>query len=134
MRILLVGMICILVSGNFWVYSEKMSKAWDSVLCHLPYYSLRQEMIDYLENEHIDIDSVSATFPMNGSFANTDVTDDDRCFSSAELENSRYVLYSNLFNWDDEHIETIYSQWKLQKELKSGLIFLRLYIPREKGE
>lgn len=71
---------------------------------------------------------------MDALFANMDITDDNRHFSSAELENSRYVLYSNLFNWDDEHIETIYSQWKLQKELKSGLIFLRLYIPREKGE
>ncbi|GKG75828.1 hypothetical protein CE91St1_49710 [Parabacteroides goldsteinii] len=127
-------MICILVSGNFWVYSEKMSKAWDSVLCHLPYYSLRQEMIDYLENEHIEINSVTAAFPMDALFANMDITDDNRRFSSAELENSRYVLYSNLFNWDDEHIETIYSQWKLQKELKSGLIFLRLYVPKEKGE
>ena len=111
-----------------------MSKAWDSVLCHLPYYSLRQEMIDYLENEHIDIDSVSATFPMNGSFANTDVTDDDRCFSSAELENSRYALYSNLFNWDDEHIETIYSQWKLQKELKKWIDFFCVCTSLERRE
>lgn len=133
-RILFVGMICVLFSGNFWVYSEKKSKAWDSVLCHLTYYSLRQDMIDYLENEHIDISSVTASFPMTALFANTDITDDNRQFSSAEIENSRYVLYSNLFNWDDERIDIIHTQWKIQKELKSGLIFLRLYVPKEKGE
>ncbi|WFE83113.1 hypothetical protein [Parabacteroides chongii] len=128
-RIVLVGMLLVLVSGNFWVYFEKMSKAWDSVLCHLPCYSLRQEMITYLEDQHIDVNDVSASFPLNAPFADLDINEDKRQFTPVDWDKSRYIIYSNLYNWDDESINAIHSKWKLQKELKSGLIFLRLYVP-----
>ncbi len=128
-RIVFVGMLLVLVSGNFWVYSEKMSKAWDSVLCHLPYYSLRQEMITYLEDQHIDVNDVSASFPLSAPFADLDINEDKRQFTTVDWDKNRYIIYSNLYNWDDESIHTIHSKWKLQKELKSGLIFLRLYVP-----
>lgn len=128
-RIVFVGMLLVLASGNFWVYSERMSKAWDSVLCHLPCYSLRQEMITYLEDQHIDVNDVSASFPLNAPFADLDINDDKRQFTPVDWDKSRYIIYSNLYNWDDESINTIHSKWKLQKELKSGLIFLRLYVP-----
>lgn len=128
-RIVFVGMLLILVSGNFWVYSEKMSKAWDSVLCHLPCYSLRQEMITYLEDRHINVNDVSASFPLNAPFVDLDINEDKRQFAPVDWDKSRYIIYSNLYNWDDESINTIHTQWKLQKELKSGLIFLRLYVP-----
>ena len=128
-RIVFVGMLLVLVSGNFWVYSEKMSKAWDSVLCHLPCYSLRQEMITYLEDQHIDVNDVSASFPLNAPFADLDINEDKRQFTPVDWDKSRYIIYSNLYNWDDESINAIHSKWKLQKELKSGLIFLRLYVP-----
>ena len=111
-RIVFVGMLLVLVSGNFWVYSEKMSKAWDSVLCHLPCYSLRQEMITYLEDQHIDVNDVSASFPLNAPFADLDINEDKRQFTPVDWDKSRYIIYSNLY-----------------KELKSGLIFLRLYVP-----
>ena len=128
-RIVFVGMLLVLVSGNFWVYSEKMSKAWDSVLCHLSCYSLRQEMITYLEDQHIDVNDVSASFPLNAPFADLDINEDKRQFTPVDWDKSRYIIYSNLYNWDDESINAIHSKWKLQKELKSGLIFLRLYVP-----
>ena len=128
-RIVFVGMLLVLVSGNFWVYSEKMSKAWDSVLCHLPYYSLRQEMITYLEDQHIDVNDVSASFPLSAPFADLDINEDKRQFTTVDWDKNRYIIYTNLYNWDDESIHTIHSKWKLQKELKSGLIFLRLYVP-----
>lgn len=128
-RIVFVGMLLVLVSGNFWVYSERMSKAWDSVLCHLPCYSLRQEMITYLEDQHIDVNDVSASFPLNAPFADLDINEDKRQFTPVDWDKSRYIIYSNLYNWDDESINAIHSKWKLQKELKSGLIFLRLYVP-----
>lgn len=128
-RIVFVGMLLVLASGNFWVYSERMSKAWDSVLCHLPCYSLRQEMITYLEDQHIDVNDVSASFPLNAPFADLDINEDKRQFTPVDWDKSRYIIYSNLYNWDDESINAIHSKWKLQKELKSGLIFLRLYVP-----
>lgn len=131
-QVIFIGMILILFSGNFWIYSEKKSKSWDSVLCHLPYYTLREEMITYLENQNININDVSASFPMNATFSDTEINDDNRQFSTVNWEESQYILYSNLYNWKDEYINTIHTEWIPQKELKSGLIFLRLYVPSKK--
>lgn len=129
-RIAFVCMILVLISGNFWVYSEKISKAWDSVLCHLPYYSLRQEMITYIEGQGIEINEVSASFPLDIPFSYTEANNDNRRFSSADLDKSRYLLYTNIYNWDDKYIDAIHTDWKLQKEFKRGLIFIRLYVSK----
>ena len=90
------------------------------------------EMITYLENQNININDVSASFPMNATFSDTEINDDKRQFSTVNWDNSPYILYSNLYNWKDEYINTLHTQWKIQKELKSGLIFLRLYVPSKK--
>ena len=128
-RVIFIGMILVLVSGNFWVYSEKMSKAWDSVLCHLSYYPLRQEMIAYLDEQGISVNDVSASFPLDSSFSDTEANEDNRRFSSVDFDKSQYIIYSNIYNWDDEHIDALCMDWKLQKEFKYGLIYIRLYVP-----
>ncbi|PCH92475.1 MAG: hypothetical protein COB85_08100, partial [Bacteroidetes bacterium] len=38
-----------LFTGNLWIYPERISQNWDSTLAHLPYYSLRQKMINYID-------------------------------------------------------------------------------------
>lgn len=128
-RVIFIGMILVLVSGNFWVYSEKMSKAWDSVLCHLSYYPLRQEMITYLDEQGISVNDVSASFPLDSSFSDTEANEDNRRFSSVDFDKSQYIIYSNIYNWDDEYIDALCMDWKLQKEFKYGLIYIRLYVP-----
>lgn len=128
-RVIFIGMILVLVSGNFWVYSEKMSKAWDSVLCHFSYYPLRQEMITYLDEQGISVNDVSASFPLDSSFSDTEANEDNRRFSSVDFDKSQYIIYSNIYNWDDEYINALCMDWKLQKEFKYGLIYIRLYVP-----
>lgn len=129
-RVIFISMILVLVSGNFWVYSERMSKAWDSVLCHLPYYSLRQEMIAYIEEQGIDVNEVSASFPLDSFFSDTEANTDNRSFSPLNLDKSQYIIYTNIYNWNDESIKTLHADWKLQKEFKRGLIFFQLYVPK----
>ena len=128
-RVIFIGMILVLVSGNFWVYSEKRSKAWDSVLCHFSYYPLRQEMITYLDEQGISVNDVSASFPLDSSFSDTEANEDNRRFSSVDFDKSQYIIYSNIYNWDDEYIDALCMDWKLQKEFKYGLIYIRLYVP-----
>ncbi|NPA44250.1 MAG: hypothetical protein GXO49_01825, partial [Chlorobi bacterium] len=36
-----------LLSGNFWVYPEKIAQGWDSSLAYLNYFKLRNKTIDY---------------------------------------------------------------------------------------
>ena len=91
-RVIFIGMILVLVSGNFWVYSEKMSKAWDSVLCHFSYYPLRQEMITYLDEQGISVNDVSASFPLDSSFSDTEANEDNRRFSSVDFDKSQYII------------------------------------------
>ena len=55
--------IIILLTGNLWIYPPQISQGWDATLAHLPYYKLRTETLEYLKNEHIDIEKVSSFFP-----------------------------------------------------------------------
>lgn len=125
-----VAMILVLLSGHAWIYPEKIAKAWDSVLSHVPYYTLRGEMIRYLEEEQIAPADVAASFPLNAVFGQTDVTDDRRRFSPLDWEGSRYILYSNVYNWDDDNLRRLHSgRWKLKKEFRKGFVCLQLYVP-----
>lgn len=127
-RVFFICMILVLASGHAWVYPEKIAKAWDSVLSHVPYYALRNQMIRYLETERIAPAEVAASFPLNAAFGDTQVTDDARSFAALDWEHSRYILYSNVYNWDDESLAKIHSaNWVLLKEFKSGFVCMRLY-------
>ena len=60
----LIWIVCIsLWSGHFWIYPDHVSQGWDSSLAHVPYYSLRSNMIDYLEKHSISISDVGCQFP-----------------------------------------------------------------------
>lgn len=127
-----IAMMVVLLSGHAWIYPEKIAKAWDSVLSHVPYYTLRQEMIRYLEEERIAPEEVAASFPLNAVFGETDVTGDRRRFSALDWERSRYILYSNVYNWDDEHLGRLHGgRWKLKKEFRRGFVCLQLYVPAD---
>ena len=127
-RLACIAMMLVLLSGHAWIYPEKIAKAWDSVLAHVPYYTLRQDMIRYLEAEQIPPAAVGASFPLNAAFGDTDVTDDPRRFSPVDWEHSRYILYSNVYNWDDESLRLLHSgRWKLKKEFRKGFVRMQLY-------
>lgn len=63
------------------------------------------------------------------SFSDTEANEDNRRFSSVDFDKSQYIIYSNIYNWDDEYIDALCMDWKLQKEFKYGLIYIRLYVP-----
>lgn len=130
-RLSCIVLILVLLSGHAWVYPEKIAKAWDSVLSHMPYYSLRQEMIRHLDEEGIPVGEVSASFPLNARFDDTEINGDFRRFSPVDWEHSRYILYSNVYNWDDESLRKIRTggNWKLVKEFRRGFVCMQLYVP-----
>src|SRR4030042_584520 len=51
-RIISIAAIAFSITGNLWTYPDNISKAWDATLGHLPYYELRAECLDYLENNY----------------------------------------------------------------------------------
>lgn len=133
-RLSYIVLILVLLSGHAWVYPEKIAKAWDSVLSHMPYYSLREQMIRYLDEERIPVGEVAASFPLNARFDDTEINGDLRRFSPVDWQHSRYILYSNVYNWDDESLRQIRTggDWKLVKEFRRGFVCMQLYVPADR--
>lgn len=130
-RFILYGFtLASLVIGHFTVtlYPDWLSKGWDGTLAHLPYYKLRSEMIAYLDEQEIKVDAVGSAYPNLRSFELTDLQHSPVKFVPKDLQQQTYVLYSNVFNdFTDEEILELEQHWHVQKELKEGAVYFRLY-------
>jgi hypothetical protein len=128
--------VCML-SGNFWVYPDRISKGWDAMLSYLPYQHLRREMNQYIDRQHINYPEVGTGFPNNIPLKFIDLIADTRSFGSKEdkMENFRYVYYSNVFNgFSDAELIALQSEWKVIKALRRGQVKVILYEnPDKKG-
>ena len=96
----------ILISGNFWKYPPKIAQGWDSTLAHLPYYNLRHEAIEYLDQHNINFKEVGSFFPNVASFDKLDLNNDNRNFNNFDKKMT-YVFYSNVYNIEDNVYEEI---------------------------
>jgi len=123
------GLILIVtLSGHFWVYPEKIAMGWDATLAHYPYYKLRNQALYYFKENNIAVSEVGVG--RMSAYCNylLDLTSDTACFSEADLNKKKYILYSNIYNdYSDTLIDSLKTQWTLQKEFKSPTVFLRLY-------
>jgi uncharacterized membrane protein YuzA (DUF378 family) len=126
-KITSVFLIICLWTGNLWHYPENISTSWDTTLAHIPYYNLRKQMLQYVDENNINYKDVAAFFPATRENRNIDLSDDNRCFAPLDLKNNKYVFYSNIGNFDDKTIETL-KQWPLEKEFRKGFVFIKLYI------
>jgi hypothetical protein len=119
-----------LLSGNFWVYPDRIAKGWDAMLSYLPYQHLRKEMIRNIENDKIDFSEAGTGFPNNIPLKYIDLTNDTRSFRSVEnnIDQFRYIFWSNVFNdFSDAELSELKSEWKLVKTLKMGQVKVILY-------
>jgi hypothetical protein len=116
-----------LLTGNLWVYPKKISQGWDATLAHIPYYSLRLEAIDYLNNNKIEVTDVASFFPNLTSLDNVDLQKDKRSFSEFNSENE-YVLYSNVYNLTDNELNTLDNKYSILKEFNKFNIQITIYI------
>lgn len=105
--------------GNLWVYPKKISQGWDSTLGHLPYYELRNDLIDYIEKEQIPFKKIGSAFPNLLSLKYIDLENEEKHFVEKDLEKQEYIFYSNIFNdFTDEEIDELERNWKVVKEFK----------------
>lgn len=117
-----------LLSGNLWIYAPKIAQGWDSSLAHLPYYSLRDKMLTYLNHQNINIGEVACTFPNNTEQKFLELNDNLQKHCELDLDSNRYVLYSNIYNdFSDKQIDRLKTDFNLIKEFRKGGIFIRLY-------
>ncbi|MFK8006378.1 MAG: hypothetical protein AB8H03_08410 [Saprospiraceae bacterium] len=114
--------------GNFWIYPKKISQGWDSTLAHLPYYELRNEMIDFIQKEEIPFEKIGSAFPNLLSLKYIDLKDSEKHLEEKNLEKQEYIFYSNIFNdFTDEEIDDLERNWKVVKEFKNLNVCVILY-------
>jgi len=131
-NIIIAIVIIGLVSGHFWIYPDRITQGWDASLAHLPYYELRNEMINYLKEENINNDKVTTGFPMFNSTYHTNFTGDKSQFITlhkSKLTKSHYVIYSNVCNdFSVEEMNLLQSEtFVLQKSFEKGGVKMQLY-------
>ena len=117
-----------LLSGNLWIYPEKISQGWDSSLAHLPYYGLLEKMHIYLDRENIDIEQVGCSFPNLAEQKYLKLNEDHNSFHPKNLETDQFVLYSNVYNdFEDYEIDILNTNFILRKEFRKRGVFLIIY-------
>lgn len=124
---LIVVWLLIGLSGNFWIYPAKISKGWDSTLAHLPYHQLRTQALNYIDSQKINYKDVTTFFPNYYSLDDIDLNNDKRFFNNYTIgNNSKYILYSNIFNVDDAVYDDMMKKYKPVKEFKNSGVFIVL--------
>ena len=122
--IILIG----LISGNFWIYPDKIAKGWDATIAHIPYYQLRKKMINYIEEKGISFIDVGSEVPNTAGNKYIDLSNDERQFPLKNFTAHRYIFYSNIYNmFTDEEIDQLKNNWILEKEYKCSQVNVRLY-------
>ncbi len=124
---LVLGIIwaVVIITGNLWIYPPKIAQGWDATLAHLPYYNLRKEAINYIDEQNIEVENVATFFPNNAVFDYTDLDNDPRQFALFTGENP-YVFYSNVFNISDKDFEKIHSNYKAIKKFENMGIYVTI--------
>jgi len=117
-----------LLSGNFWIYPSRIAQGWDASLAHLPYYKLRDNMMNYMEENGIELEDVGSAFPNNMKQKYIQLNDSDKKHCELNLEKNQYILYSNVYNdFSDEQVDQMENNFILEKGMKKRGVFIRLY-------
>lgn len=121
-----------LLTGHLWVYPVAVAQGWDASLAHQPYFGVRADMLQYMNEEDISPTEVSTHFPMVAGVHDTDLYETGQPFVNANGQGfgtKKYTLHSNVNNdFSDEELAALSRDWKMVKEYKSAWVFMRLYL------
>lgn len=124
------AMTFFLLTGNLWTYPDKIAQGWDSTLGHLPYFSLRTDMIEFMEENKIPFDEVAAGYTMHASskIIMLENTEEPFLQRQSQAKEANYFWYSNIVNsFTDEELDDFENNWELLKEMQCVGVKHRLY-------
>ena len=115
------------LTGHLWIYPEKIAKAWDGTLAHIPYYELREDCLKYIEGKGIDYRDVSAGFCLYGDRRLIDLQERRQVIASGDKR--KYFIYSNISNVDDSFADSLRNQyyWIPLKRFDKGFVSIVVY-------
>ncbi|MGB4293844.1 MAG: hypothetical protein WBJ37_13310 [Bacteroidales bacterium] len=121
-------MIAGLLSGNFWIYPDKISQGWDASLAYLPYPPLRKKMISYIKENSIPVSETGSGFPNLAALDYIDLNGNKESFAIKNLKTNKYIFWSNIFNdFSDDEIDRLRTEWIIIKEYKCMNVRVVLY-------
>ncbi len=140
----IIGLAFILMfTGHFWVYPLKYAQDWDASLAHLPYFSMEQEMKNYIDENNISFSEIATDFPTYTSRLISHLDNDSRKMNPIRKKASskngtvikpyteyKYVLYSNIHNRLLEHeYKALHDndKWQMIKRLEKRNVFIELF-------
>jgi len=121
--ILLIG----LLTGNLWIYPTTLKQGWDASLAYIPYLTLRNEMMQYTEQQNIKYTEVASYFPNLSSRDALELNGKTDKHTEVNFDESKYILYSNVYNLEEDDLKRLNSDFEIIKEFKKMRIVIRLY-------
>ncbi|MDX2413723.1 MAG: hypothetical protein QNK33_00910 [Bacteroidales bacterium] len=114
-----------LVGGNFLIYPEKIAQGWDASLAHLPYWNLRKEALEYMDDNNIDINETASFFPNISEIDDINLNGDKRKFLEFSGKEN-YVFCSNVFNLSDADLDLVNNHYTVLKQFKKGRVYINI--------
>lgn len=114
------------LTSNFWIYPDKYAQGWAATLAHLPYWKLRTEMVQYMDNNHIPIEKTASFFPNQNSVDNIILNNDQRTFLPF-TGNEPYAFYSNVYNPSNKEFDLLEKNYSVVKKINTNRVKIILY-------
>ena len=128
-RQLFIGLTFLgLLTGNLWIYPKQVAQGWDATLAHLPYYDLRNQMVDYIHEKGIPVSEVGTVFPNIGPLEAYDLKGQTDGFVKKDFSKNKYFFYSVVYNdVSDGELQELENNWIILKEFNAFRISVILY-------
>ncbi len=127
-KIVFAVILAFTLTGHFWLYPEKMAKPWDATLAHLPYYELRKECFNYIDENDFNYDDLASGFCLNDERRFIELAYKGKIVRGVDM-NKQYFIYSNISNLEDKYIDELKDpvKWNPIKSFSKGPVFITIY-------
>ncbi len=119
-------LIITLLTGNLWIYPRNIAQGWDASLAHMPYFKLRNQALDYMQENNIPLSKTATYFPNATPPDNVDLNGNLENFEAYNATNE-YFFYSNVYNLTDEMLQNLDENYQLIKTFKKKGVYINLY-------
>lgn len=114
-----------LLSGNFIVYPEYKAQGWNNSLAHLPYWSIRRQAIQQMDERNIPLENTATFFPNQCENDCIELNGDHRSFCKF-TGSEEYVFYSSCFNPYDDEITLLHNTYEPLFKYKKGFVWVQV--------
>ncbi len=127
MIIYLIVVLCCELTGHFWIYPDRIAKSWDCTLAHLPYYTLREDCFQYIDEQKLDYKDISGGFCLYGNRKFVELCNTDKTVGPED--NRQYFIYSNISNVEDSLAKELknISHWIPVRKFDKGFVEIIIY-------